>query len=343
MKFGLGLGVFALCAAFCHPAKAQSSASSATSTPLNLNPAGISLHFADHYHLLPSEADLNAKIDAGGLAQPDANDSHEGKAGDGRGEVRPPRIQDVPPWEVTRMCTAGSLNRKDCRFHWWPAFREQTQYLFIETGWNLGTNTHVWQATTHGHWFHNWMESVEGFKFSRWNDANPISDDYVGHPMMGAISMDIFIQNYPRGMSIEAQNTKEYWHSRLWGLLWSTIYSTQWKLGPISEASFGNTGKDTAFDKNAGHKTNGTGTVGLVITPVGGWIWTLGEDFVDLHLLRYADQKTTNPLLLFGMGFANPCRSFANLMRFKAPWYRDTRPVRPHREWPTMTDLQPAP
>jgi hypothetical protein len=343
MKFGLGLGVFALCAAFCYPANAQSNASSGTSTPLNLNPPGISLHFADHYHLLPTEVDLNAIIDAGSLAQPDANSSHEGKAGNGRGEVRPPRIQDVPPWEVTGMCDAGKLDRKACQFHWWPAFREQTQYLFIETGWNLATNTHVWEATTHGHWFQNWMDSVEGFKFSRWNDANPISDDYVGHPMMGAISMDIFIQNYPRGMSVEAQNTKEYWHSRLWGLLWATIYSTQWKLGPISEASFGNTGKDTSFDKNAGHKTNGTGTVGLVITPVGGWIWTLGEDFVDMHLLRFADQKTTNPLLLFGMGFANPCRSFANLMRFKAPWYRDSRPVRPHREWPTMTDLQAAP
>lgn len=356
MKFGLGLGVFALCAAFCHPAKAQSffgvpnraelnsTSSQSNSDPqaLTFNPPGTMLRFADHYHLLPAEADLNADVDAqtGVFAPSDADDSREGKPDAGRGEVRPPAIQDVPPWEVSGMCTGGKLDRKDCRFHWWPAFREQTQYLFIETGWNLATNTHVWEATTHGHWFQNWMDSVEGFKFSRWNDANPISDDYVGHPMMGAISMDIFIQNYPRGMSIEAQNTKEYWHSRLWALLWATVYSTQWKLGPISEASFGNTGKDTAFDKNAGHKTNGTGVVGLVITPVGGWVWTLGEDFVDLHLLRYADAKTTNPLLLFGMGFANPCRSFANLMRFKAPWYRDSRPVRPHRTWPTMTDAQ---
>ncbi len=341
MKFGPWLGVFALCAAFCHPANAQNSLDNASRAPLDLNPPGMTLHFADHYHLLPSEADLNANIDAG--TQPDADDSRAGKPDAGRGEVRPPRIQDVPPWEVSGMCEAGKLDRKACRFRWWPAFREQTQYLFIETGWNLGTNTHVWEATTHGHWFQDWMDSVDGFKFSRWNDANPISDDYVGHPMMGAITMDIFIQNYPRGMSIEAQNTKEYWHSRLWALLWSTVYSTQWKLGPISEASFGNTGRTSAFDKNAGHVTNGTGMVGLVVTPLGGWVWTLGEDFVDLHLLRYADSRTTNPLLLFAMGFANPCRSFANLMRFKAPWYRDSRPVRPRRTWPTMTDTQAAP
>jgi len=340
MKFGFGLGVLALCAAFCHPANAQNNGSSATSTPLNLNPPGMTLHFADRYHLLPTDVDSSSN--AGTIALPDAYDSNEAKAGDGRGEVRPPGIQDVPPWEVTGLCDSGKLDRKACGFHWWHALREQGEYLAIETGWNLSTNDYVRDATFHGHWLQDWMDSVDRFKFSRWNDANPISDDYVGHPMMGAITMDIFIQNYPRGMSIEAQNTKQYWHSRLWALLWSTVYSTEWKLGPVSEASIGNTGRTTAFDKNAGHKTNGTGSVGLVITPLGGWVWALGEDFVDMHLIRYADAKTTNPFLLFGMGFANPCRSFANLMRWKAPWYRDSRPVRPHRGWPTMTDMQVA-
>jgi hypothetical protein len=304
----------------------------------------MTLHLADRYHLLPKDVDFTAKTDftAGAefAANMDSADWYDSKSAANRAEVRPPRITDVPPWEVSGMCKSGRLEGKSCRFHWWPALREQTQYLLIETGWNLATNTHVWDATTHGHWFQNYINSVDGFKFSRWNDANPISDDYVGHPMMGAISMDIFLQNYPRGMSIEGQNTKEYWHSRLWALLWATVYSTQWKLGPISEASFGNTGRTVYFDKNAGKKTNGTGTVGLVITPLGGWVWTMGEDFVDLHLIRYADAKTTNPLFLFVMGFANPCRSFANIMRFKAPWYRDTRPVRPHRTWPTMTDAQ---
>src|ERR1700675_2806148 len=99
MKFGFGLGVFALCAAFCHPANAQNNGSSATSTPLNLNPPGMTLHLADRYHLLPTDVDSSSN--AGTIAPPDAYDSHEAKAGDGRGEVRPPGIQDVPPWEVT--------------------------------------------------------------------------------------------------------------------------------------------------------------------------------------------------------------------------------------------------
>jgi hypothetical protein len=336
MKFGLGLGVLALCAALCHPANAQSDGNGAASGLLNLNPPGT-LNPAERYHLLPEN--LSFGENSGAKSDLNADDSLDSKSAIS-GEVRPPNIKDVPPWEVTGLCDSGKLDGKVCRFHWWPALREQTQYLLIETGWNLTTNVHVWDATTHGHWFQDWIHSVDGFEFTRWNDSNPISDDYVGHPMMGAITMDIFLQNYPRGMSFEFENSKRYWHSRLWALLWATVYSTEWKLGPISEASFGNTGLVQGFDKNAGKKTNGTGVVGLVVTPLGGWIWTLGEDFVDLHLIRYADAKTTNPLLLFGMGFANPCRSFANLMRFKAPWYRDSRPVRPHRTWPTYTDSQ---
>lgn len=352
MKFGLRLGVFALCAAFCHPAKAQVSSESASRAPLNLNPPGMTLHLADRYRLLPREinftaAGAEAATDADpsdSLASNESSSKNPGNKGRGTsGEIHAPRIIDVPPWEVSGLCKSGRLDAKECRFHWWPALAQQTEYLAIETTWNLSTNTFVRDSTFHGHWFQHWMDSVDGFKFSRWNDANPISDDYVGHPMMGAITMDIFLQNYPRGMSIEFQNTKEYWHSRLWALLWSTVYSTQWKLGPISEASIGNTGRLTAFDKNAGHKTNGTGTVGLVITPLGGWVWAMGEDFMDMQIIRYGDARTTNPIFLLGMGFLNPCRSFANIMRWKAPWYRDSRPVRPHRSWPTLTDTQVSP
>jgi hypothetical protein len=339
MKFALGLGVMALCGMFCQPVNAQSTANGAKSEPLNLNPPGITLSLADRYHLLQQDPDETSSIAAD--TNPVAAD--RSKTPSGGTEIHPPGIKDVPPWEVTELCDSGKLRRKDCKFHWLPALREQTQYLFIETGWNLAANVHIWEATTHGHWLEDWIQSVNGFTFTRWNDSNPISDDYVGHPMMGAISMNIFLQNYPRGQSFEIENSKRYWHTRLWALLWTAVYSTEWKLGPISEASFGNTGRTTSFDRDAGHKTNGTGDVGLVITPLGGWVWTMGEDFVDLHLIRYADQKTANPVYLFLMGFANPTRSFANLMRFKAPWYRDSRPVRPHRTWPTFTDGQEAP
>ena len=62
-------------------------------------------------------------------------------------------------------------------------------------------------------------------------------------------------------------------------------------------------------------------------TPVGGFLWTLAEDTLDHYVVKRLDQKTQNPLLLFSLSFLNPARGFANILRFKAPWHRDTRHV----------------
>jgi len=245
----------------------------------------------------------------------------------GKPEIHVPHQINRDLYTISQRCSSGELDRGSCKFHWKAALLEQLEYLTLETSWNLTTNYWVSYYTFHGHWLQDWFAADAGFKFSRWNDANPIIDDYVAHPMMGAITMDIFIQNDPRGMSIEFQNTKAYWHSRLWALLYSAIYSAEWKLGPVSEASFGRTGGFDYYDKNAKKVTNGTGTVGLVVTPVGGWVWAMAEDFMDYHVISKLDPLTGNWFYLFSMSFLNPCRSFANLMRYKAPWYRDTRQV----------------
>ena len=232
-------------------------------------------------------------------------------------------------FQVSQKCSEGVLDEKTCKFHWGPGLGQLGEYLGIETGWNLATNYWVRRLTFHGHFVQDYFQAVEGFSFSRWDDDNPAYDDYLGHPMMGAIAMDIYIQNDPRGKLLELQNTKAYWHSRLRALLWSAIYSAQWKLGPISEASFGNSGGRGWFYDPSDHKiTNGTGTVGLVVTPIGGWIWNMAEDSLDEHMIVHLERKSNNPLYLFSIQILNPCRAFSNLLRFKAPWYRDNRPVR---------------
>lgn len=228
-------------------------------------------------------------------------------------------------FKVSQECADGQLGGHDCSFRWLPALGEQGEYLAIETSWNLVQNSWVRYWTFHGDFWHNYYVTLQNFRFSRWSDDNPIYDDYVGHPMMGSITMDIFIQNYPRGKSLEFGDGKEYWHSRLWALLWSSIYSAQWKLGPISESSIGNQGINYYYDN---HKwTNGTGTVGLVVTPIGGWVWNIAEDEIDQHIIRRIETKSSNRLYLFAIQFLNPTRGFSNLLRFKAPWYRDNRAV----------------
>ncbi len=257
--------------------------------------------------------------------------------GTGQDEVIAQRIEPTQAFvldttddfQISQKCSAGVLDEKTCKLHWDLALGQLGEFLGIETGWNLATNYWVRKLTFHGHFVQDYFQAVEGFSFSRWDDDNPVYDDYLGHPMMGAIAMDIYIQNDPRGKSLELQNTKAYWHSRLRALLWSAIYSAQWKLGPISEASFGNSGGRGWFYDPSDHKrTNGTGTVGLVVTPIGGWIWNMAEDSLDEHVIAHLEGKSNNPLYRFSIQILNPCRAFSNLLRFKAPWYRDSRPVR---------------
>src|SRR6266849_5262449 len=70
---------------------------------------------------------------------------------------------------------------------------------------------------------------------------------YIGHPMMGAETEFIWIQNNPRYSEIEFSSTKSYWKSRLWATIPSTIYRFEWLLGSISESSMGNQGSTTTW------------------------------------------------------------------------------------------------
>jgi len=112
--------------------------------------------------------------------------------------------------------------------------------------------------------------------------------------------------------------TQEHIGTAASALLWSALYSAEWKLGPISEASIGNTGRFLILNKSDNRLTTETGTVGLVVTPVGGWIWSMAEDVMDEHVIVRLERKSKNPLYLFSIQFLNPCRGFSNLLRFKA-------------------------
>ncbi len=241
----------------------------------------------------------------------------------------------APKFRTSQMCASGQLDHKTCKIKWAKMLREEMLHVTSEQAWNVSTNSWIRVALRNElpgapreSFTARWIDSVRNFRFGRWNDDNPFLDDYIGHPMMGAISMYIFIQNDPSGMSLELQNTRQYWMSRLRAVGWATIYSTQWKVGPLSEASVGNQGLVYFYDQDGQKLTNGTGFAGLVTTPVGGLLWSLGEDALDKVLIKRLERVSTNRLWLAGISFLTPSRAFANLMRFKSPWYRDSRPVR---------------
>ena len=144
----------------------------------------------------------------------------------------------VPP----SMGTAGEPERQTHgkTFDWQNAASQSLFFLGMEHGFRLT------QAKTRhelkGPFFPDWKESVAGVQ--GWGDGDTVFTNYIAHPMQGGVAGFIQIQNDAHGRSAEFSRSKTYWNSRLRALGWAALYSTQFELGPISEATIGNVGNE---------------------------------------------------------------------------------------------------
>jgi hypothetical protein len=169
------------------------------------------------------------------------------------------------------------------------------------------------RAELKGPFFKDWGKSLKGV--GGWGDRDPFIVNYVGHPMMGAVTGYIYIQNDPRSR-VAGFGTEEYWKSRLRAMAWSAAYSTVFEAGPASEASLGNVGKDSGT----------SGVVDFIVTPLAGTGMIALEDAVDRHVIRRLEATWGNRVFrILVRSVLNPDRSMANMLRWKVPWHRDTR------------------
>src|SRR5205085_6353803 len=129
------------------------------------------------------------------------------------------------------------------------------------------------------------------------NDGDPFLDNYIGHPIQGALTGYIQVQNDPQGEKLEFSNSKAYWRSRFKALLWNTAYSVQWEIGPMGEMTVEKYGVLGTWIQN-GKKITGVGQVDLVITPLGGMGWMVMEDLLDKHIARRVEGSTHNHFLV---------------------------------------------
>jgi hypothetical protein len=248
------------------------------------------------------------------------------RSADGALFVNPP-YQPVP----LQDCPFDHTGARECRIHWHQLIISAALFNAFENSGNLYTGYWYRYETTTGKWWDRYVNSVEGWRWDRWADNNPFLDDYIGHPMMGAITNAIWKQDDPKSMTLEQSNTWPYWRSLLRQTGFSTFYSFEWKLGPLGEAAIGHNGDHYFGDQ--GTITNETGWVELVTTPVGGTLWTMAEDALDKHLIRHLEDKSRNPFALLSYQFLNPARGTANILRFRPPWYRDSRVVKANSFW----------
>jgi hypothetical protein len=171
-----------------------------------------------------------------------------------------------------------------------------------------------------GPFFKDWFHAIGGL--GGWKDGGRQFTNYVAHPMQGALAGYLQIQNDANGKREQFGGSGQYWKSRAKAMGWAAIYSTQFELGPLSQASIGNVGAGLYEDKKMGY-------VDLVITPTLGTGLIVLEDLLDVHFIRWLERKTGNAVArrLLRVTF-NPMRACANVFRFKTPWYRDLRRLR---------------
>jgi hypothetical protein len=223
-------------------------------------------------------------------------------------------------------------------FHWGRALLESFTFLAIEQAYVVKDDYH-WVKVENGvpfnHYWRDYKASLSTWIHSGWDDGDPFLYSYVGHPIQGALTEYIQIQNDPQGRDLEFSNSKAYWWSRFKAFWWSAAYSAQWNIGPLSELTvekygtvsiarrpWNHNGSFPCFE----HCVTGVGQVDLVTTPVGGAVWVLTEDVLDKKINRPIEAATRNQFLIDFMRCAlNPTRSGANVLHGKAPWYRASR------------------
>ena len=226
-------------------------------------------------------------------------------------------------------------------FHWGPALRESFTFLVIEQAYVVHDDFR-WVVVENGipfnHYWRDYMQSLTSWWKAGWNAGEDPMYNYVGHPIQGAMTSYIQIQNDPASENLEFANTKEYWRSRLKATIWNTVYSTQWSIGPLSEVTVEKYGAKARSPWNSNgswpcttkHCYSGVGKVNLVITPVGGLGWVLGEDWLDKEIVRRVERNTNNRLLIDALRCSlNPIRGGASMLHGRAPWFRmrDQRPT----------------
>jgi hypothetical protein len=196
------------------------------------------------------------------------------------------------------------------RFRWGQALRQASHLLAVQHAYRIGTEENTVQELR-GPFFKDYWRSVRGI--GGWDDGDEFYVNYVGHPMQGAVAGYIAVHNDPLYQLVEFGQSG-YWRSRIRATGFSALHSTLFEIGPASEASIGNVGKDASR----------SGMVDFVVTPLGGLGVMVLEDSLDRYVVRRLERWNSNRYLVaVCRTMLNPSRSFANLMRLKRPWYRD--------------------
>ena len=233
--------------------------------------------------------------------------------------------------ELDDACQTGKLRGKPCKLDWLPMLWQAFEATAVENAGNIAYDSDTRNALTHNPYFATWFKCVHQYRYRQWSDDTPFVVHGIGHPMQGASVYSIYAQNDPKSRGLIFVNNGNYWRGKFKAMAFVTLFEIQWKIGPASEASIGNSGLNTYYSPSViGRTTNETGFQDFVITPVYGLGWNIAEDLIDRYVMPHIWKRTHNRLILTALLPLTPCRDGANILRYKPFYYRDY-PITPLR------------
>ena len=235
-------------------------------------------------------------------------------------DSRPPDPDDANPDDFTKGTKSHSalyiqpeVSVPDTKFRWQFATQEALLFTGVMHAFNLTTEAGTRDALN-GPWFKDYTRSVSELR--GWSDSDRFMAPYVGHTIEGSVFGYIERRNDPKYRNVQWGDGRDYFVSLLRSMAFSAVWHTQWKIGPISEASIGNVMLHAS-----------PGFITLTDTPTLGTVSMIAEDAADRYLIMGLENRTANrALIILARSFLNPGRAFSNIMSFQIPWQRETRP-----------------
>jgi len=306
------LGLLFVLFARCSAVVAQSSSATDNSAPLDTLYAQshlLAFPYADWPYSYVNDPLFTTDADASSLPDETLRSLRELRPGELDPEFPDKRSSESS--SATSNAAKGRSENSD-KIRWWVAFKESLLFTGVMHVFDITTEPGT-RDTLNGPLLRDYFRSVSELR--GWSDSDTFMAPYVGHPIEGGAFGFIFRQNDPKYKTVQWGDGREYYISLLRSMAYSAVWHTQWKIGPLSEASIGNVMLHAS-----------PGFITLVDTPTLGAIEMIGEDSADRYLIMGLENRTANRMMIIlARSFLNPARSVANMTSFQVPWHRDTR------------------
>jgi hypothetical protein len=160
-----------------------------------------------------------------------------------------------------------------------------------------------------------WPEYFDSVRVpEHWHDKDGWEVNYLGHAIHGGAFTRIWLEQREGKATSKTQYFKQLGRA----FVYTSIFSLQYEIGPMSEASIGNVGLNR----------EDVGWVDLVWTPIGGVLWTMGEDAIDKYALTWVDKHVPFKMAKVAARLiGNPSRMLANVSQNRSPWSRPDRDI----------------